>query len=224
MATVTEHVATTSAPEQRFLIRAVDWDWYEKLLELVGDRGAIRITYDRGNLELMSPALKHEDYKTLFGRFIETVTEELELPCRGAGSTTWKKRIEDRGLEADESFYLANTHRMAGKREKVDLNVDPPPDLAIEIEISRSALDRMAIYAALGVPEVWRFDGETLRVEELHDGAYIEADHSSAFPFLHPHEIAHWITAAESAVDHSPWGRQLRRWVRDELAPRVQAR
>ena len=224
MATVTEHPATTSAPEQRFVIRAVDWDWYEKLLELVGDRAAIRITYDRGNLELMSPALEHEDYKKLFGRFVETVTEELELPCRAAGSTTWKKRIADRGLEADESYYLANTHRMAGKREKVDLNVDPPPDLAIEIEISRSTLDRMAVYAALGVPEVWRFDGEALRVEQLHDGAYAEVDHSSAFPFLRLDEIARWIAAAESAVDHSVWGRRLRQWVRDELLPRVQGR
>src|SRR3954454_19090485 len=172
MATIVEPRPRTSEPEPRIVLRGVGWEGYERMLELVGDR-PIRLTYDRGDLELMVPSHDHERYKSLLGRLIETLTLELDLPCDAAGSTTWRKQLEDRGLEPDECYYLANAERVSGR--KIDLEVDPPPDLAIEVEISRSALDRMGIYAALGVPEVWRFDGETLRVAQLRaDGTYAD--------------------------------------------------
>jgi Uma2 family endonuclease len=217
MATTTETRSRALTPESRVVLRGVGWSGYETILKLVGDR-PVRLTYDRGDLELMVPSLDHERYKSLLGRLIETLTLELDLPCDAAGSTTWRKQLEDRGLEPDECYYLANAERVAGR--KIDLSVDPPPDLAIEVEISRSALNRMGIYAALRVPEVWRFDGETLRVEQLQaDVTYREVVVSPSFPFLPRDEVVRWLRLAET-MGQTPWLRQFREWVRDTLIPR----
>jgi len=167
----------------------------------------------------MVPSHDHERYRSLLGRLIETLTLELDLPCDAAGSTTWRKQLEDRGLEPDECYYLANAERVSGR--KVDLEVDPPPDLAIEVEISRGAFDRLRIYAALGVPEVWRFDGEALRVEQLQaDGTYREVAVSPSLPFLPPEEVVRWLRLADT-MGQTPWLRQFREWVRLTLAPRL---
>ena len=218
MATTVETRSKMLIPESRFVLDGIGWHGYETLLGLIVE-SATRLTYDRGNLEFMSPSQDHEQFRVLLGRFIDTLTEELYLPCIAAGSTTWRREDLDRGLEPDLCFYLANSHRVRGK--SIDLRVDPPPDLAIEVEISRSALDRMGIYAALGVPEVWRFDGETLRVERLQDDrTYVLSATSLSFPFLATDEVVRFLRLAAS-MDHSEWGRRLRAWVRDELARRV---
>ena len=223
MATAVEPNTTRSdlEGEQRVLLRGVGWEGYEALLRLVGD-GHVRVTYDRGDAELMSPSLDHEGFKKRIARLIEVLTEELDLPCEGAGSTTWRKQARDRGLEPDECYYLANADRVIGR--SIDLNVDPPPDLAVEIEISRSALDRMGVYAALGVPEVWRFDGTTLRIERLTaGGVYEEVAESPALPFLTAAEVTHWVHVGLT-TGQTPWARRLREWARAELAPRREGR
>lgn len=212
--------ARALVPEQRIVLRGIGWDGFEAILRVIGDQPGVRLSYDRGDLELMSPSVDHEVFKTRFGRMVETLTMELDIPCEGAGSTTWKKQLEDQGLEADECYYITKSPRVAGRRI-IDLNVDPPPDLAIEVEISRSALDRMGIYAALRVPEVWRFDGETLIVEVLQeDGTYAPQSTSPSFPFLPLDRLVDWIYAADS-VSQTTWIRQFRDWVLAELAPRI---
>lgn len=215
---IVESAAWTNDPEQRFLIFNVPWDGYEMMLKLLDER-PIRVTYDRGTLELMSPSIPHEEVGRLLGILIQAIAEELDLPCLGLKSTTWKRRLLARGIEADESFYLANTGLIVAKGKKVDLEVDPPPDLCIEVEITKSALKRMGIYAALGVPEVWRHDGTTLRVAVLRpDGTYAERDSSPSFPFLPLAEVVRLVAMAEG-MDHSRWGRQVRAWVREVLVP-----
>jgi Uma2 family endonuclease len=222
LATTTESRTQALQPERRFVLRGVGWEGYEAMLAMVGDRSSIRVTYDRGDLELMSPSSEHDLFKSLIARLIETLTLELDLPCEALGSTTWRREPRDKGLEADECYYLANAPRVAGKKT-IDLANDPPPDLAIEVEISRSALDRMGIYAGLGVPEVWRFDGEALRIEQLQaDRTYAEVDRSPGLPMLPPAEVVRWLGLAEDFPGQTPWLRQFRDWVRDELAPRIQ--
>jgi Uma2 family endonuclease len=224
MATTTASVESKTRPlmaEQRVVLRGLDWEIYETLLHHLEGQ-PIRLTYDRGDLELMSPSAEHEEFGNLLGRMVETLTEELRLPCIGAGSTTWRKKLKDRGLEPDECYYLESVTRLRGKRRNLDLAVDPPPDLAIEVEISRSCLDRMEIYSDLGVPEVWRFDGEELKIELLHsDSKYQTSATSRCFPFLDPGEVASWLKDGAASEDHSEWGRQFRAWVRAELAPRL---
>jgi Uma2 family endonuclease len=223
MATAVEpkvEVTKVLEPEQRVVLRDVGWNGYETLLALVGD-GHVRLTFDGKDVELMSPRIDHEEYGKLIARIIETVTEELDLPCRGLRSTTWRKQAEKRGLEADECFYLANVAAVRGLRKKFDLNVVPPPDLAIEIEITHSALDRMEIYAKLGIPEVWRFDGETLTIHSLRrTGKYAVVAKSPGIPAITPAQVVHWVDFGAEIDDHTAWARKLRQWVRAEIVPR----
>ena len=220
MATAVEpKLKATLAGEQRVLLRGVGRAGYEALLALAGD-GHVRITYDRGDAELMSPSHDHEHFKVLISRLVETLTLELNIPCEAAGSTTWRSLLEDRGLEPDACYYLANAGRVTGRR--IDPTVDPPPDLCVEIEISRGAMDKLPVYAALGVPEVWRFDGEALQVDVLGpDRTYATAAESPSLPFLPPSEVARWVELGRT-TGQTAWLRQFRAWVRDELAPRFE--
>jgi Uma2 family endonuclease len=202
---------------QRFLLSGVSWQTYDSLLKALGDR-RIRLTYDRGNLELMTLSFRHERFGRLLGRMIDTLTLELDLPVQGGKSTTFRREDLDRGLEPDECFYLANQPRIQGKQE-IDLTVDPPPDLAIEVDITRSSLDRMGIYVALGVPELWRFDGRSLQVFGLRaDGTYAPLASSPGFPFLPMADVARFLSEGATS-DETPWIRSFRDWVRAEVAP-----
>jgi len=221
MATAVETKPTrTPDGEHRFLLRGVGWEGYEALLRMV-DGGRVRVTYDRGDAELMSPSQNHEFYKKVIGWMLETAFEELDIPYQAAGSTTWRKQADGRGLEADECFYLSNLELVHRKRNQLDLTIDPAPDLAVEVEISRSALDRMGVYAALGISEVWRFDGENLVIGRLEpEGRYAEVPVSPRLPELPPGEIVRWIRLAEATANRAEWNRRFRDWVRAELRPK----
>jgi Uma2 family endonuclease len=209
---------TLAAPpiEQRFVLEDVDWQFYEDLLERVGDRH-IFITYDRGRLELMSPSWEHAKRGRRIGLLISILAEELEIPIEGGGSTTFRREDLQRGLEPDECFYVKNVDRVRGKR-KIDLSVDPPPDLVIEVEISRRMLARLPLYEALGVPELWRDDGQHVRVFTLGtDGRYHEAEHSPSFPMLPVEQLSRLLETG-IATDEMNWMRNVRRWVKKNLS------
>jgi len=215
--TSTVSPATSRQGEHRFVIQGIDWDGYETLLKIMP---RVRITYDRGVVELMSPLFPHELYKSRLGRLIEIMAEELDIPIITAGSTTYKRLVLDRGLEPDESYYLGGYDRLTD-RGRIHLDVDPPPDLAVEVDITSSSLDRMGIYAALGVREVWRFDGESLTIQLLQkDKTYALSNMSLAFPFLPVSEIPDLILDGE-ANDETQWGKLVRRWVKDIVVPRA---
>jgi Uma2 family endonuclease len=198
-------------PEQRFMLHGVSWQTYNALLDDL-ESSAVRMTYDQGSLELMSPSQDHERFKTLIGRVIEMFTEELDIPLQSGGSTTWRKEDLDRGLEADECYYIQHEPQICD-RDVIDLSVDPPPDLAVEVEISRSLLDKFAVYAALRVPEIWRYDGDSLRVFLLQsDGSYAESNQSLNLPQLAPQQVAHFL-ALRAEKRETEWARMFRRWV-----------
>jgi Uma2 family endonuclease len=163
-------------------------------------------------LEIMSPSIEHEWYHRALGRMVETITEELGIPVLSAGSTTLKLQLKERGLEPDECFYLTHELQMRGKRE-LDLTVDPPPDLAIEVDISRSSINKLGIYADLGVPELWFYDGQSLVVRRLQDGVYVDRDSSDAFPFLDLKEIERFMSRFEQ-MGETAWIRSFRDWVK----------
>ncbi|WP_435010911.1 Uma2 family endonuclease [Tundrisphaera lichenicola] len=218
MATAMPTSAWPQVGERRFLIPLVDWDGYEALLKLVGDRRTIRVTYDRGTVELMSPLPVHERYGYLLGRMIQAITEELEIPMTCTRSMTFRRRSKDRGLEADDSYYIANVH-LVPDEDRIDLEVVPPPDLAIEVEITNSILSRLDVYAGLGVPEIWRFDGVRLTVLILgREGVYAPSDTSLSLPFLPMDEIVRFL-GEYIPGDDTRWARRFRAWVRDVLLP-----
>ena len=155
-------IATQDRAEQRFLLHSVSWSGYETLLREIGDRH-LRITYDNGDLELMMLSFGHENAGEWIGRLIFFLALEWSMPVCSGGSTTLKQAIRKKGLEPNRCFWIEHKKDMRGKKEW-DASQDPPPDLAVEVDITSSSLDRMAIYAALGVREVWRFDGQDFEV------------------------------------------------------------
>lgn len=202
-------------PEQRFVLHGISWDTYNALLHDL-ESSAVRLTYDRGSLEMMSPSRDHERFKRLIGRIIEIFTEELDIPMQSGSSTTWRREDLDRGLEADECYYIQHEPQICD-REIIDLTVDPPPDLAVGIEISHSLLDKLSVYAALRVPEIWHYDGETLRVCLLQaDGTYRGAEQSLNLPQLPPRELVR-LLALRDEQRETAWARTFRRWVVDKF-------
>lgn len=198
--------------DQRFVIRSSNWAQFMGFADLI-DESHVRLTYDRGRLEFMTLSHGHERCKSLLGRFIDVLTEEMNMPVQSGGSTTFGREDLDRGLEPDECYYLTNEPLVRDKDE-IDLTVDPPPDLALEVDISHSSLDRMRIYAALGVPEVWRSDGQSLQVFRLaEDGNYREVERSQYFPTVPPAKIAEFL-ARRTEMDETSLVRAFRQWVR----------
>ena len=203
-------------PEQRFLLQGMSWDFYEHLLAELDNR-PIRVTYDRGALELMSPSYRHEICSDLLGSMVKAIAEELRLPIKAAGSTTFRRESLERGLEPDKCFYIAHVSDILGK-EELNLESDPPPDLAIEVDITHGSLDRMPIYAELGVPELWRFDGEQLLSYQLKDiGEYAApAEQSLAFPQLPLSGLRSFLERA-TTVEDGTLLREFRDWVRSTI-------
>jgi Uma2 family endonuclease len=201
---------------QRTSIRlsAVDWDTYTQLLRAFAERPGIRLTYDRGELEIMSPLLEHDWDDRLLGRLVVALTEELGLPIQCGGSVTMRRRRRRRGLEADETYWIANASRMAGRR-RLNLRTDPPPDLAIEVDVTNSSLDRMSIYASLRVPEVWRLDGDTLTFHALdQQGQYQPVTNSLSFPQVTPADLLVFLQQGRTTGDQNAIVREFRVWVR----------
>jgi Uma2 family endonuclease len=196
---------------QHCLMEEVSWESYEKLLRDIGNR-PIRVTYDEGRMEIMSPLPEHEDAKTVIGRMIEMLTFMLDMPSKGLGSTTFRRREKSKGLEPDECYYFRDEQMMRG-RKRLNLKIDPPPELVVEIDVMSRSIRREPIYAALGVPEIWRHRTRRLDCLHLIDGEYHVRKMSLAFPFLEPALLQRFIDKA--AVDgDTKMMRQFVAWVK----------
>lgn len=209
-------MATVEIPaEQRLVLSCISWPAYVGFTDLLGERH-VRVTYDRGEMEFMTLSPEHERAKKLLARLLEALTEEMDIDIASFGSMTCRREDLERALEPDECYWIANEAQIRGRME-IDLETDPPPDLALEVEISRSALNRMRLYASLGVPEVWRWDGQSLRVCLLQpDGSYVEGRQSKAFPFLPVAELERFLHPGSES--ETRWLRGFRTWVRDQIA------
>jgi len=203
--------------EQRVVLNNISWDTYERLVSEI-ENPSFRLTYDRGTLEIISPVSQsHERFKKLWGFLLEVLTEELRIPRRSLGGTTWKRRELEQGLEADECYYLVSEPIIRHK-DVVDLAIDPPPDLALEVENTNSAIDKLSIYSALKVPEVWRFDGDGLTILVLQaNGEYAETSASQFFPASALIKGVEWI-GKRNETDEITWVKEFRRWVRENLS------
>lgn len=199
---------------------AASWDLYQMLVEAIGDQ-PVRLAFDGERVELMSPGLHHERYKETIGTLVRALAAGLKVPLIGVGSTRWRRPAARRGLEADTSFYLTREKVEDARRLPEDEARWPIPDLAIEIDISPAKVDRPGIYRALGIPEIWRFDGETLRIDRLgSDGAYADAP-ESGFLGLRTVEAAHLLrTVAGEAEDDTDYARRVTEWAHRVLLPR----
>jgi len=195
------------------LLENVSREGYERLLSELGDDSRVRLTYDNGRLEIMSPSDKHEYLKSLLGHLMGVLTEELDLKYVSIGSTTLRRGRTSQGTEPDDCFYITNADRVIGKGE-IDLNIDPPPDLAFEIDISNRSQTKFPIYAGLGVPEIWQYkDGQT-RFYRLTEKDYQEIPASDLFPFLTP-DVVNDLLNQKYIQDFNTLKRKFRKWVRN---------
>jgi len=190
--TTSTPVEQQTTPENRVILKGVSWSTFKALLADVGDDRAWRIAYDGGVLEIRRPHLEHEVPKGLIESFIEATADELEIEVMKAGSLTLEREDLTRAVEPDTCFYIQNEASVRGKRD-INLPEDLPPDLAIESDYTNSSVNKDSIYAALGVPELWRYRRESLQVYQLVDGKYEKCDRSLAFPFLPVAEIPGFI-------------------------------
>ncbi|MBD6617031.1 Uma2 family endonuclease [Komarekiella sp. 'clone 1'] len=202
--------------EQRTVLHNISWETFEALLRDTGEDRGSRFAYDCGTLEIMTPLFEHENPKSNFGNFIIALAEELGIEVRSAGSTTLKRKISKRGIEPDTCYYIHNELAIRG-RETLDLENDPPPDLAIEIDITSSSVNKFGIYAALGVTELWRYDGQDLKFYQLIEGQYVECKFSIAFPLVSVSEISRFIEQSKSMGEIALL-KTFRAWVREKIA------
>jgi Uma2 family endonuclease len=206
----------TAKTKRGVVLYNVDWRAYQAIGRALADRPALRLTYDRGVLEIMTTSPQHERFKHFLGRLLDAWTEEFGIPIAGYGSMTFKRQKRLRGLEPDECYWIAHEAQMRG-RDRIDFRVDPPPDLVLEIDITRSSLNRMAIYGILGVPEVWRYSKGVLTFRlRQPDGSYAEVPVSVALPPLTPGDLMPFL-AKHLATDETTIIRQFRTWIRQNL-------
>jgi Uma2 family endonuclease len=166
-------------PGETVQLRNVDWAEFETILANMGDRRASRIAYFDAVLEIRMPLPKHEKAKVLIGDVVKILLEELDLDSESFGSSTFKRQTMTAGIEPDDCFYIENADRVIGK-DRIDLSVDPPPDLAIEVDVMSST--GLEAYQALGVPELWRFEDGKLSINLLNNGLYGSSLTSAHFP------------------------------------------
>jgi Uma2 family endonuclease len=213
-------MSTVTVPRQadRIVLSGVTWDEYGRYLKAFAERPRVRLTYDRGVLEIMSPLSEHELPAEAFARFLVILGEELNLAIRTGGSMTLRRRRHRRGLEPDKCWWIANAHRLRpGLR--IDLRSDPPPDLAVEIDVTNSSIPRLPIYARLGVAELWRIAGGLLTFAALDPATrrYQNRTHSLAFPFLAAADLDRFLGQV-GQIDDISLGLQFRAWVRQQLS------
>jgi Uma2 family endonuclease len=186
----------------------------EKILEEMGERRAARISYSDGWLEIMVPLPEHEKDKELLGDLVKILLEILQIDFEPFGSTTLKNERMRQAVEPDTSFYIQNQAAVIGKN-RIDLNIDPPPDLAIEIDItSRTRFDN---YEILGVPELWRYQQQGLEIFLLQEGKYIKSQSSPNFPNIPIIELVNEYVRQCLTIGRSRAMRNFRNWVKENL-------
>jgi Uma2 family endonuclease len=201
-------------PGHQLLLKDISWQMFEKILEELGETRAARVSYSKGMLEIMTPLAEHEDDKVIIGDLVKALLEELEIEFRSLGSTTFKNEAMAQAVEADDCFYIQNEAVIRGKK-RIDLSVDPPPDLAIEVDItSRTKFNN---YEALRVPELWRYNGRKLQINVLQEGKYLESDTSYNFPNLPIGEVIHQYVEQSRIIGRNSTMKTFRNWVRAHI-------
>lgn len=201
---------------QHILLEGVTWATYQALLKELGDHRASMLAYDRGVLEIIVPSDLHEFINRILEAIVRALTEELNMRLRGYGSTTLEREDLARGVEPDSCFYIQNVDRILGK--KLDIQTDPPPDLAVEVDITSSSRRRLNIYLQLQIPEVWRYtEQQGITIYQLQNGEYVECEFSPTFPIISGAVLVQFLQLAETEDDNSLI-RALRQWLRTQLA------
>lgn len=199
---------------QHLILEGVSWETYQALLHDLDDRRSSRLAYDQGILEITMPSDLHEIINRLLSLIITALTDELGMKIKGYGSTTLDREDLACGVEPDSCFYIQNVDRVLGK--KLDIITDPPPDLAVEVDITSSSQRRFGIYLQLQIPEVWRYtERQGLIIYQLRDGSYQKSEFSPTFPMISNAVVMPFLQLADTEDDNAVI-RSLRQWLRSQ--------
>ncbi|MCA1993744.1 MAG: Uma2 family endonuclease [Coleofasciculus sp. S288] len=207
-------------PGHQLLLKNVSWQQFQDILENLGESRSARLSYSNGMLEIMTPLLEHEDDKVIIGDFVKAILEEMDIEFRSLGSTTFENEAMKQAVEPDDCFYIRNEAQIRGKK-RLNLEIDPPPELAIEIDItSRTKFNN---YQELGVAELWRYNGQKIEINILQSGKYVESETSLAFPTLPIADVLHDFVEQSKVRGRNATMKAFRAWVREQLARREQS-
>ncbi|HEX8913194.1 MAG TPA: Uma2 family endonuclease [Humisphaera sp.] len=214
MVAATPDTLVPFASAQHLVLEGVSWDFYERVLAEIGN-GAVRVAFDGGKIEIMSPLPEHELIKKPLARLVELMALERAVELVGLGATTFRDAIAEKGLEPDECYYVQHADAVRDIKGEYDPAVHTPPDLAIEVEVTRKSLPREPIYAALRVPELWVASERGIRCRHLQPGGqYADADRSLAFPFIAPADLWPWVVRLKGGEKSVAVLREFQAWVR----------
>lgn len=191
------------------------WEEYEAVLKELEERPRFRVTYYKGRLTVMSPLPVHEEYKDTIFRLICALAEELDVEMETRGSATFRRKAKESGIEPDTCFYVQHARSLIGQRT-IDLEFDPPPDVAVEIDNTTDSENKFKIYAALNVPELWFYDKNEARFFQLKNNSYSEIKKSKAFPLLKPETLTDFIEQSKT-YGQTATLKAFRKWIRKEL-------
>jgi Uma2 family endonuclease len=199
--------------DKSVVLAKVSWDTYERLLADDEERRIPRMTYDQGVLEFVTPSLPHEKDALTIVRFVDFVGALLGVPILSAGGTTYRRYDLERGFEPDGSFYVQNAALVRDQQE-IDLSVDPPPDIVLEMEMSRAAIKKLALFASMGIPEVWCWDGRRVRIYALERDHYRESSSSLALPVLTSDDLTRFLLDSRTMLSPD-WFQAVLDWARE---------
>ncbi|MBD2514864.1 Uma2 family endonuclease [Nostoc sp. FACHB-973] len=215
MRNVRINLVTTSA-ENRVLLHNISWQTFKTMLAEMGCDRNSRLAYDNGTIEIMTPLMPHENSNRIIEGFVVVLCEELGQEIRRAGSLTLTRDDLKQGAEPDSSYYIQN-EALVRDKENIYLATDPPPDLVLEVEYSRSAIDKLRLYAAMGIPEFWRYNGSVLRLYTLAGGQYSEVQTSPTFAPVSVKEIPRFFQEAKKNGEIATT-RAFRAWVQENIS------
>ncbi len=194
IATTFPKTQTIPIGEKRVTLHGLTWQGYQQILTALPQSRAARLTYDRGVLEISMPLEEHENSGRLIELFIRILVVELGMKMKTMGSTTLDREDLDRSSEPDNAYYIQNQPKVAGRT--VDLKTDPPPDLIVEVDITHTDIDKKRLYASMGVPEFWRYNGQEISIYQLVEGEYQEFDRSPTFSAIEKSELYQFLEKA----------------------------
>jgi Uma2 family endonuclease len=197
---------------QHFVLDGVTWDLYEHFLKQPGATH-IRTTYDNGTIEMMAPLAEHEVPRSFIAWMIKTLASLAGMPFKSLGSSTFRRRDKEKGLEPDDCYFFQSRSKMRGVK-RWDARRHPPPELAVEVDIFSRSIAREPIYAALGVPEFWRYDGKLLQCFHLTQDHYSVAKYSRVFPFLEVSLLSPFVNRVQRGDDDAKVHREFVAWVK----------
>jgi Uma2 family endonuclease len=209
-------IAPLLVGERRVVFKNITWQGYQQLLGILGENRAAKLTFDRGVLEITMPLEEHEFSGRLIELLVRILVVELGLKIKTMGSTTLDRSDLNRGAEPDNAYYIQNQSLVAGR--KVDLATDPPPDLVVEVDITHTDINKPALYASMGVPEFWRYDGRQWQIYQLQGNEYLEVPNSPTFPIVSKEKFYEFLAVAQR--DEVEAEVNLREWVRASIEPK----